>query len=212
MADDRAPVVVRIPELGGRHCSYPFVVTDRDRRFLVPEMSAAGPPRLFELDGTSVVGSEPLRGLEQLRIVDPTLFHHDGRWWLFAGLPGSATDLLWLWSSEDLLGEFTAHPDNPVVMDVARARPAGPLIVAGDRLFRPGQDNRGSYGDGVTIAEITELTTGRYHEEPRVGVTVRGRKGPHTLFLDAESTVVDSYVEGFDALAWLGRIKNKVAR
>ena len=212
MADGRAPVVVRIPQLRGHHCSYPFVVTDGARRYLVPEMSAAGPPRLFELDGTSVVGSRPLRGLEQLRIVDPTLYHHQGRWWLFAGLPGSATDLLWLWSSDDLLGLFTAHPDNPIVMDVARARPAGPLIVAGGRLFRPGQDNRGSYGDGVTIAEVTELTTDRYREDPRVEVTVRGRKGPHTLFLDGDSTVVDSYIETFDVLAWLGRVKNRVTR
>ena len=95
-------------------------------------------------------------------------------------------------------------------MDVARARPAGPIVAADGRLFRPGQDNRGSYGNGVTFSEIIELSTERYREVPRAQIRVAGRKGPHTLFLDGDSTVVDSYVERLTPLAGITRLKNRV--
>jgi hypothetical protein len=210
--DGHRPAEVELPRIDGQHCSYPFVVEHAGRRYLVPEMTRVGPPRLFELDGTSVVSSRILAGLEDLRIVDPTLLFRAGRWWLFGGLPGTAADLLYLWSAPELAGPYTPHPDNPVVMDVARARPAGPIIVAADgRLFRPGQDNRGGYGDGITVSEIVEWTAETYTEEPRAEVKVGGRKGPHTLFVTNDATIVDSYVEKFDALAWLNRIKNKLA-
>ena len=207
---DRPPVAVDVPGVRGHHCSYPFIVESQGTRYVLPEMASVGPPRLFELEGASIVGSQEVRGLEAFRIIDPTVLFHAGRWWLFGGLPKTATDLLWLWSATDVAGPYEPHPDNPIVMDVARARPAGPIIAANGRLFRPGQDNRGSYGNGVTLSEIIELSTERYREVPRAQVRVAGRKGPHTLFLDGDSTVVDSYVERLSPLAGMTRLKNRV--
>ena len=207
---DRPPVAVDVPGMRGRHCSYPFIVESQGTRYVLPEMASVGPPKLFELEGASIVGSQDVRGLEEFRIIDPTVLFHAGRWWLFGGLPTTATDLLWLWSATDVSGPYEPHPDNPIVMDVARARSAGPIIAADGRLFRPGQDNRGSYGNGVTFSEIIELSTEKYHEVPRAQVRVAGRKGPHTLFLDGDSTVVDSYVERLSPLAGMTRLKNKV--
>ena len=83
------------------------------------------------------MGSQDVRGLEAFRIIDPTVLFHAGRWWLFGELPATATDLLWLWSATDVAGPYEPHPDNPIVMDVARAHSAGPIIVADGRLFRP---------------------------------------------------------------------------
>ena len=207
---DRPPVAVDVPGVRGHHCSYPFIVESQGTRYVLPEMASVGPPRLFELEGASIVGSQDVRGLEAFRIIDPTVLFHAGRWWLFGGLPTTATDLLWLWSATDVAGPYEPHPDNPIVMDVARARSAGPIIAADGRLFRPGQDNRGSYGNGVTFSEIIELSTERYREVPRAQVRVAGRKGPHTLFLDGDSTVVDSYVERLSPLAGMTRLKNRV--
>jgi hypothetical protein len=207
---DSPPITIEVPGVQGRHCSYPFIVESQGSRYLVPEMASVGPPRLFELNGTTIVRSQNIRGLEAFRIIDPTLLFHAGRWWLFGGLPTTATDLLWLWSATDVTGPYQPHPDNPVVMDVARARSAGPIVVDDGRLYRPGQDNRGSYGNGVTFSEIIELSTRRYREVPRGLVRVTGRKGPHTLFLDGDSTVVDSYNERLSVLAGFTRLKNKV--
>ena len=208
---DRPPVVVDMPGMRGHHCSYPFIVESQGTRYVLPEMATVGPPRLFELDGASIVGSQDVCGLEAFRVIDPTVLFHAGRWWLFGGLPTTATDLLWLWSATDVAGPYKPHPDNPIVMDVARARSAGPIIAADGRLFRPGQDNRGSYGNGIAFSEIIELSTKGYREIPRAQVRVAGRKGPHTLFLDGDSTVVDSYVERLNPLAGLTRIKNRVS-
>jgi hypothetical protein len=207
---DGPPVAVDVPGVRGHHCSYPFIVESGGTRYVLPEMASVGPPKLFELEGASIVDSRDVRGLEGFRIIDPTLLLHAGRWWLFGGLPTTATDLLWLWSATDLAGPYEPHPDNPIVMDVARARSAGPLIAADGRLFRPGQDNRDGYGNGVTLSEIVELSTENYREVPRTQVRVAGRKGPHTLFLDGDSTVIDSYSERFNLLAGMTRLKNRV--
>jgi hypothetical protein len=53
------------------------------------------------------------------------------------------------------------------------------------------------------------LSTERYREVPRAQIRVAGRKGPHTLFLDGDSTVVDSYIERLTPLAGITRLKNK---
>ena len=54
----------------------------------------------------SIVGSQAVRRLEAFRIIDPTVLFHAGRWWLFGGLPTTATDLLWLWSATEVAGPY----------------------------------------------------------------------------------------------------------
>ncbi len=152
----KALQVVELPDVTA-HCSYPFVVEAEGRRILVPEMAAAGPPRLFELDGTSVITSAPLAGLEDVRLLDPTFLRHDGRWWLFAGMPGSAADLLWLWFSEVLGGPYKPHPDNPVIMDAACGPPCGPdrgpAAGCTDRAGRPWEVRRRRHHLGDRYAD-----------------------------------------------------------
>ena len=90
--------------------------------------------------------------LADVSAVDPTLFEHEGRLWLFAGVSesgGAAQDELFLYSADSLDGDWRPHPQNPVVADVRHARPAGPLFREGGELYRPGQDCSGAYGCGV---------------------------------------------------------------
>lgn len=205
------PQAIEVPGTAGVHLAYPFVASVAGASYLIPEMSASRPSRAFRLDGTDLGQPQPLAGLDHERLVDPTLHRHDGRWWLFAGRPGSAGDLLWLWSAPDLLGPYEPHPDNPVVMDPSRARSAGPIIAIDGRLFRPGQNNTGGYGDGLTISEITGLTMTSYAEQPMGEIRLVDRHGPHTLVVGHDHAIVDSYTEAFDPLAWLHRLRNRAS-
>jgi hypothetical protein len=200
--------------LGSGHLSYPHVVRDGGEFYLLPEMAQVGPQRLARLsdDLSRVTETWTLAGLEDLRLTDPTLFRHHGRWWLFAGQPGSAADTLFLWEADDLRGPYRPHPDSPIVMDPARARMAGPIWVSGGRLFRPGQDNRRGYGDGVVLSEITHLDEDAYWEVPAGELRIDGRHGPHTIERWGEVLVLDLYDEVIDPRAALRRLRSRLQR
>ena len=101
--------------------------------------------------------------------VDPTLYQHEDHWYLLVNVAetgGSTWDELFLFVADRPTGPFRPHPANPVVCDVGRARPAGPVFVHEGRLIRPGQDCAPSYGAGLVFNEIVELTPTHYREEP----------------------------------------------
>src|SRR5207247_10317157 len=79
--------------------------------------------------------------------VDPTVFRHEGRWWLMCTSAGPHEDAkLSVWQSRDLLGPWTRHVMNPVKIDVRGTRPGGPPFVADGALYRPTQDCSKMYG------------------------------------------------------------------
>jgi hypothetical protein len=210
--DPADPRALDTSGFGPGHLSYPFVVTDNDVSYLMPEMSAIGAQHMVRVGSGPSLGSVvPLAGLEAVRLVDPTMVKHDGRWWLFAGrLGATSADHLYLWSSDELLGPYREHPDNPIVIDPSCARPAGPIVSAGGELFRCGQDNRGSYGNGIVVRKIVSLTEATYREEPHAELRMREGFGPHTLVVRDGYAVVDWYEERFNPLAWLLRAKGRV--
>jgi hypothetical protein len=197
--------------LGNGHFSYPFIVRDGDNIFLLPEMSELGPQLLATLSNElKIEQATLLKGLENERLKDPTLIKYVGKWWLFAGKQFAAADILFLWSSENIFGPYEEHSDSPIVMDPSCARSAGPIINFNGQLFRLGQDNRGSYGNGITICKISQLSSERYLEEPVAKIRLNNLFGPHTLGFNLDSIVIDFYQEKLNMLAWLSRLKNKI--
>jgi hypothetical protein len=207
--DDMRELDTRL--LGDGHLSYPHVVHVDSRTYLLPEMAAIGPQRLGLLDDQLRISrTDALVGLEDERLTDPTVLHHEGRWWLFAGKPGSATEALFLWHASEVHGPYEEHPDSPVVLDPACARMAGPVQVIAGRLYRLGQDNRGAYGDGITVCEIVRLDTDQYEERPTARLQVPGRRGPHTLDRWNGTAIVDLYDDRRDASAGLRRVRTRL--
>jgi hypothetical protein len=109
--------------------------------------------------------------MEGIMAYDATLAHRQGRWWMFANVAphefASDWDELCVFHADSPVSrEWNSHPLNPVVSDVRRARPAGPLFVEGDRLLRPSQDSSGRYGRALNFNEVVTLTSDRYEERP----------------------------------------------
>lgn len=199
---------ISLPGFSG-HASYPLVVNARGSRYILPEIASQAAPTLFELDedGRTVRRCLPLAGLEDVRVIDPTLFHHKGTWFLFGGLPATCANQLGLWSSSDLNGPYELHPDSPVCLDVRGARMAGPILVEGDNLFRFGQDNSRNYGGAVTVYRIVNLTRGRYSEREVGSVSFADSWGPHTVSLTDRGVWVDYYRESWSLLAGWRRVR-----
>ena len=136
------------------HVSYPFVFRHRDDIFMIPESLENETVDLYRAVDFPSGWVLEQRLLSGVYAVDATLFEESSRLWLFLNLaePGaSLNDELHVYSSASLVGPWVAHPENPVVSDVRRARPAGRIFRHGGRLIRPSQDCSHGYGTAVVF-------------------------------------------------------------
>ena len=96
---------------------------------------------------------------------DPTVFRHGAMWWMFTCPKPYTNDCLHLYLSDKLEGPWRDHPANPLIVnDSSRARPAGPVVMLGTRLFRFAQVCVPAYGTSVRCFEIKTLTLHSYLE------------------------------------------------
>ena len=154
------PVGVPRPVLDiGSHLSYPFVFEHRGAVWMVPESVATGTVDLFRAEMFPDRWVKEATLLAGIEASDATLLQHDGRWWMFATVRagGAFSDALHIWSAPDLLGPWRAHRGNPVLVDIATARPGGRVVWRNGKLIRPFQDCTDGYGAALGLAEIARL-------------------------------------------------------
>ncbi|MFN8619378.1 MAG: hypothetical protein U0869_01365 [Chloroflexota bacterium] len=181
------------------HRAYPHVVSTPDGVLLTPDGGGQLGVDLFLEDGTDGTFEPFGRCLESHAISDPTVIWHLGRYWLFVAIKEhgmSPWDELHLYSAERLAGPWSAHPQNPVVADVRRARPAGRIFEWNGRLVRPGQDCSRHYGGRIALAALRELTPTTYREEHIGWVEPRGLSNitrTHTYTAGRSVEAVDGF-------------------
>jgi hypothetical protein len=142
------------------HLSYPFVIEHRDELWMVPESSQGRCIPLYRADPFPTRWIREGNLLADVEASDATIVKHAERFWMLAVTRdrcGSLSDMLSIFMADDLLGRWTPHKGNPIVIDRRCARPAGNVISRHGRLWRPVQDCRGGYGAGLGLAEITQL-------------------------------------------------------
>lgn len=154
----------------GYHLSFPFLFEHDGQLFMMPESCASRRIELWrcssfpdgwELHSTALEGANP---------ADSTLAEIDGQWWLFTNICddpfGDMSSELHLFRADSpMLEKLEAHPLNPVVFDSRCARNAGRIWQRDGVFYRPAQDNsHGTYGYGLNLMQIEELTMERYRE------------------------------------------------
>ncbi|HEV8169020.1 MAG TPA: hypothetical protein VGP59_06725 [Pyrinomonadaceae bacterium] len=146
------------------HLSYPHVFEFRNEYFMVPETLAAGAVCLYKADDFPSRWSCVAKLVEG-QFADPTIFHFNDRWWMFACSTPYQHDTLRLFNASALTGPWMEHPQSPIINgDKRRARPAGRVLELDNKLFRFAQDCVPQYGSGVSTFEITRLTPTTYTE------------------------------------------------
>lgn len=159
--DEAGPVGTPRPVVDiGTHLSYPFVFEHQGAMWMVPESIATGTVDLYRAEAFPDRWVKEATLLSGLEASDATVLQHDGRWWMFATVRagGAFSDALHIWSGPGLLGPWQPHRRNPVLVDIATARPGGRIVRRDGRLIRPFQDCTDGYGAALGLAEITELT------------------------------------------------------
>ena len=185
--DGTGPLGIPRPVLDtGSHLSYPFVFNHRNAIWMVPESVATGTVDLYRATRFPDSWVKEATLLTGIAASDATLLEHDGRWWMFATVRGGGafSDALHIWSATDLAGPWQPHRKNPVLVDIATARPGGRIVRRNGRLIRPFQDCRDGYGAALGLAAITQLDdegfVQRVETVLRPGPQWRGRR-LHTL-------------------------------
>ena len=195
----------------GKHYSYPFVFVYEDKEFIMPEVSSHSSQYVVSLDSNK---ESPIfiKGFENKKIVDATLYQKDGWWYLFFGFKQNSHNELNLWISSDLRNTFKPHPNSPICLSPVKARMGGKIKLINNRLIRFGQNNEGEYGESLSVLEIKELTPTNYAEKHQGSIFMENAKGPHSLNLspDLGKITLDYYENKFSILAGLNRLKVKV--
>ena len=206
--DPNAAAPVFEPVIATRtHLSYPFTFSCDGQMYCAPESSAANGCTIYCLDESG--RWRPMHHiLTDRRLVDPTVFAHSGRWWLFANdTSGGGSLTLHAFSAPAIAGPWSPHPRNPLKVDRRSARPAGRPFVIGDQLYRPAQDCSRTYGGAVNVMAVDELTPDAFREH----VALRLEPDPawpypdglHTLVVAGRRIYIDAKRTRRDRVWWV---------
>ena len=182
------------------HLSYPHVFEHAGEWYMVPETHEARTVDLYRATEFPYQWEKVRTLMSDIEMVDATLCWKDARWWLFGNVRAdretTLQDALYLYTTDDLLeGVWQAHPDNPIVIDATKARPAGAMWWDGQRWLRPSQDSTKRYGYGLKINEVLAFSAEEYREttisqfEPNWAPDI---VAVHTISFAGGLTVIDA--------------------
>jgi len=193
------------------YSSYPFLLKHDESIYCIPEAHKENNISLYVATLFPTQWQKVCTLINEVKGIDPTLYHHSGKWWLFySDNDDNPNEKLLLSYSSNLFGPYRSHPKNPIVIDRSRARPAGNLINLDGNLFRLGQDCSHKYGKAVAVNEIVALDKYVYREEKKA-ILYPGKQwkyfdGFHTLSFCDNLVAVDARTIHFNLATFLQRI------
>lgn len=178
------------------HLSYPYIFKHQNRIYCIPESFEKKQIRLYEFDRKtqSFIFKKVL--INNKPAIDCTMLFYNNKYWLFFTQKDQPSVKLYIYYSDQPDGDFQPHKNNPVKTDITSARPAGSFIQAGNKIYRPAQDNSSTYGKRIIINKIESLSETDFAESyvcsikpPRNSKSFN--KGIHTINLFDEYLVID---------------------
>ena len=187
------------------HLSYPYVFEWMGEHYMIPESYEAGAVRLYRARRFPDRWTHVDTLLTGACLVDTSVAHVDGRWWMLVqDSPMPRHDRLRLYHAATLRGPWREHPASPIVDgDPRAARPAGRILVYGDRILRFAQDCDGGYGLAVRAFEVETLTAETYTDrqvgpEPMLRGSGTGWNGGGMHHVDAHLIAPGRWVAAVD--------------
>jgi len=179
------------------HLSYPHLIERDGEIWMIPEAGAGGNVELYR--ATCFPDKWELEKvlIEGVAGYDATLTEHDGKFWLFMTTScwqSTSWDNLELYSADSLQGEWTAHSENPILVDGYVSRPGGEMISQEGALLRPAQNGGEMYGGGLAICRVDHLDERNFAQTVVGNIRVTSPKtayGVHTINRVANIEVID---------------------
>lgn len=180
------------------HLSYPFIFRENNRVYVFPEAGQSGKLTCYEYEPVKQELNY-LCEIIDLPLIDPTILKYNDKYWIFGTLAGSqASRNLFIFYSDNMMGQYRQHPENPVTDSLNGSRPAGNFIKIDGILFRLAQNCENRYGESITIFKVNRLDENHYEEEEYMKLEInkekylnRGVCTMHTLNIMENIIVVD---------------------
>ena len=178
------------------HLSYPCVFEHEGEFFMTPEQQESGEIALYRATNFPLKWEKAGTLVPEFEGLDPTVFFHDGKWWLFTSKEDENENFnLHIYYSDELTGDWKAHPGNPFIAKENVLRPAGRPFMHNGILMRPSQNCTETYGGSINISRITALSETTFKEklfaELRPSDPWKYWNGMHTVDFGAEFTIID---------------------
>ena len=183
------------------HLSYPFVFSHDEKYYMMPESSANNTIDVYECSEFPEKWSFYKTIMRDIVATDSTLFHKDGKWWLFTSVTKDQkreNELLLFYSDNPFSNEWSLHPKSPIVSDVRGSRSAGKIFEEGGKTIRPAQDCSKRYGYGIIFYQIDTLNETDYQEKEIQTIYPDWNKkiiGVHSYSQKNKLTVIDARVK-----------------
>ena len=179
------------------HSSYPSVFIENNTTYIIPETSKKKKVSCYQYDelNKSLINERVL--INNLPLLDSTIFKHNSKYWLFATLADHHFDhsKLYIYYADSLFGTYIPHVKNPVKVGLDGTRPAGNLFQIDGEIYRPAQNCKDYYGKSLTINKITKLSESEFFEEAQLELTAKKdssfNEGLHTMNILDDIIVVD---------------------
>jgi hypothetical protein len=150
------------------HLSYPYIFKHNECHYMIPESHQKKSIRLYKSSNFPYQWTFVKELLTGQDFVDSSVLFFDQKWWLFTSL--TSNDVLKLYFSDDLMNDWTEHPNSPVIKNNPHtARPGGRVLATGGKIIRYAQDDKPRYGSQVNAFEIKRLSPTEYQEEEFIG-------------------------------------------
>ena len=187
------------------HLSYPFILRDGEKIYCTPESGESGDFTLYTAERFPEKWNKGEVLFRDFRMADASLLFYNNKYWLFAAKAnGDAAFELCIWFSDRINGGWKTHPMNPVKRDITSARPAGPLFIYKNTIYRPAQDCSDSYGSRIVMNRVSVLSETDFREEIAGVVKGPGKSpypdGMHTLSVIDDIIVIDAKRKVFTLL------------
>ena len=188
------------------HSSYPFIFSENGITYIIPEISHQCKVSVFEYDYVNKVMINEKVIINNMPLLDSTIFKYNDKYWLFATFNKSENDYsrLYIYYSDSLLGEYIPHANNPVKNISDGSRPAGNIIKVDGELYRPAQNCSRHYGASIAINKITKLSSTEFTEELHFKIapdkTSEFNSGVHTINILGDIIVIDGIKMAFNPI------------
>lgn len=150
---------------GAEDAAYPFVLMIDGAPHAVIADHARGEVRLRPVNPDNA-GLGEGKVILHAQLHSPTLFQHEGRWWLLGTQTPWPEACLHAYHAPAPQGPFTPHARSPLKCHAEHARPAGTPFVHDGHLYRPTLDASDPSHPAVWINRVELLTPDAFHETP----------------------------------------------
>ncbi len=170
------------------HLSFPFLYNGK----LYVENYRSNNYYNYQLKDMSITGKK----LEfNQPCIDPIIYNHCGVEYLFTSLPDNPFGYERLFYKEN--GHWIEHPKSPIESNKKYSRMAGNIFMNEERLIRPVQDCKNSYGNQLHFMQITKLTKDEFEEKKILSLSTQNESkynmGIHTFNMYDNFILVDGY-------------------